>query len=140
MSGFKTWNKDIKLKQRWGETSTELFTNKHVTTKKSFINKSDLGFLVTSDLKFKRNVKNLSEEKKHHLDNLKRLIPKSYNFKEQKTQSFGLIAQDVEKIYPQLVNTNEDGTKSVNYTELIPLLLLQTNNLERKIEELKNNN
>ena len=71
---------------------------------------------------------------------MKRLIPKSYNFKEQKTQSFGLIAQDVEKIYPQLVNTNEDGTKSVNYTELIPLLLLQTNNLERKIEELKNNN
>ena len=46
----------------------------------------------------------------------------------------------MEKIYPQLVNTNEDGTKSVNYTELIPLLLLQTNNLERKIEELKNNN
>ena len=137
MSGFKTWNKDIKLKQ-WGETSTELFTNKHVTTKKSM--QSDLGFLVTSDLKFKRNVKNLSEEKKHHLDNLKRLIPKSYNFKEQKTQSFGLIAQDVEKIYPQLVNTNENGTKSVNYTELIPLLLLQTNNLERKIEELKNNN
>ena len=48
MSGFKTWNKDIKLKQ-WGETSTELFTNKHVTTKKSM--QSDLGFLVTSDLK-----------------------------------------------------------------------------------------
>ena len=129
MSGFKTWNKDINLKQ-WGETSTELFTNKHVTTTKSM--QSDLGFLVT--------IKNLSQEKKHHLDNLKRLIPKSYNFKEQKTQSFGLIAQDVEKIYPQLVNTNENGTKSVNYTELIPLLLLQTNNLERKIEELKNNN
>ena len=67
MSGFKTWNKDINLKQ-WGETSTELFTNKHVTTTKSM--QSDLGFLVTSDLKFKRNVKNLSEEKKHHLDNL----------------------------------------------------------------------
>ena len=136
MSGFKTWNDPTK--KQWGEIASELFTNKHVTTTKSM--QSDLGFLITSDIKFKSNIKNLSLEKNHHLDNLKRLIPKSYNFKEQKNQSFGLIAQDVEKIYPQLVNTNENGSKSVNYTELIPLLLLQTNNLERKIEELKNNN
>ena len=26
--------------------------------------------------------------------------------------SFGLIAQEVEKIYPNLVTTNKDGTKS----------------------------
>ena len=51
-----------------------------------------------------------------------------------------LSYQEVEKIYPTLVATKEDGTKSVNYTEIIPLLLLQTNEMERKIEELKNNN
>jgi hypothetical protein len=101
---------------------------------------SDLGFYTTSDLKFKSNVKNLSDNKREHLDKLKRLIPKSYNFKNKKDTSFGLIAQEVEKIYPSLVTTLEDGTKSVNYTELIPLLLLHSNEMERKIEELKNNN
>ena len=100
---------------------------------------SDLGFFQISDLKFKSNVKNLSDNKIEHLDKLKRLIPKSYNFKNKKDTSFGLIAQEVEKIYPSLVTTLEDGSKSVNYTELIPLLLLQTNEMERKIEELKNN-
>ena len=39
-----------------------------------------------------------------------------------------------------MVTTKEDGSKSVNYTELIPLLLLQSNEMERKMNELKNNN
>ena len=39
-----------------------------------------------------------------------------------------------------MVHTGADGYKSISYEELIPLLFLQTNNLERKIEELKNNN
>ena len=39
-----------------------------------------------------------------------------------------------------LVDTDSEGIKSLNYSQLIPLLLLQSNDLERKIEELKNNN
>lgn len=152
MSGFKSWNNGNNSRgssersvsgnnsnnNQWGETSTTLLTNKNVYTTQNMY--SDLGFYTTSDLKFKNNVKNLSVDKTEHLDKLRKLIPKSYNFKDQKQSSFGLIAQEVEKIYPSLVNTNKDGTKSVNYTELIPLLLLQTNEMERKIEELKNNN
>ena len=38
------------------------------------------------------------------------------------------------------VETYNNGIKSLNYSQLIPLLLLQSNELERKIEELKNNN
>lgn len=123
---------------QWGETPTTLTTNKNVFSSQYMF--SDLGFFTSSDSKFKSNVKNLSQDKKEHLDKLKKLIPKSYNFKNQENVSFGLIAQEVEKIYPSLVLTNEDGSKSVNYTELIPLLLLQTNEMERKIEDLKNNN
>ena len=156
MSGFKSWNNSNNSgsssgssgggggggignnTNQWGETPTTLLTNKNVYTTKFML--SDLGFYTTSDLKFKSNVKNLSDNKREHLDKLKRLIPKSYNFKNKKDTSFGLIAQEVEKIYPSLVTTLEDGTKSVNYTELIPLLLLHSNEMERKIEELKNNN
>ena len=154
MSGFKSWNNSNNSRSssggggsgggggvgtnQWGETPTTLLTNKDVYTTGYMF--SDLGFLITSDSKFKSNIKNLSDNKTEHLDKLKMLIPKSYNFKDKKDTSFGLIAQEVEKIYPSLVETKEDGTKSVNYTELIPLLLLQTNEMERKIEELKNNN
>jgi len=152
MSGFKSWNdnndNDNQLNininsnnsnlQQWGETPTTLFTYKEVSTSKSV--QSELGFFTTSDVNLKTNIKDLSNNKKEHLDKLRNLIPKSYNFKNQETTSFGLIAQEVEKIYPEIVGTQKDGTKCINYTELIPLLLLQTNNMERKIEELKNNN
>ena len=155
MSGFKSWNNSNRSgsssggsggsggssgrgTNQWGETATTLLTNKDVFTSGFMF--SDLGFFVTSDSKFKSNIKSLSDNKTEHLDKIKKLIPKSYNFKGQKDSSFGLIAQEVEKIYPSLVTTKEDGTKSVNYTELIPLLLLQSNEMERKIEELKNNN
>ena len=156
MSGFKSWSNDTdgnnqlnsnnsssnnntsSTLQQWGETPTTLFTDKEVSTSNSM--QSDLGFYTTSDINLKTNIKDLSNNKKEHLDKLRNLIPKSYNFKNQETTSFGLIAQEVEKIYPELVGTQKDGTKCINYTELIPLLLLQTNNMERKIEELKNNN
>jgi len=153
MSGFKSWNNDnnhlnsnnssITINtgstlQQWGETPTTLFTDKEVSTSLSI--QADLGFYVTSDVNLKKNIKDLSINKKEHLDKIKNLIPKSYNFKNQESTSFGLIAQEVEKIYPELVATQKDGTKCINYTELIPLLLLQSNDLERKIEELKNNN
>mgnify|MGYP000616150006 CR=1 FL=1 len=153
MSGFKSWsngnnqlnsnNSSITINtgstlQQWGETPAMLFTDKDVSTSLSI--QSDLGFFVTSDVNLKNNIKDLSNNKKEHLDKLRNLIPKSYNFKNQETTSFGLIAQEVEKIYPELVGTQKDGTKCINYTELIPLLLLQSNDMERKIEELKNNN
>ena len=53
---------------------------------------------------------------------------------------FGFIAQDVEKEFPSLVSTDNEGMKSINYLEMIPLLLHKINDLERKIDELKNNN
>jgi hypothetical protein len=44
-----------------------------------------------------------------------------YNFPEG-TQ-IGVIAQDIEKIIPEVVNTDSDGFKSVDYTKLTPLLI-----------------
>jgi hypothetical protein len=48
-------------------------------------------------------------------------------------QSFGLLAQDVERILPELVREDEEGYKAVRYNE-IPLLLLQA------VRELKAEN
>ncbi len=53
---------------------------------------------------------------------------------------FGFLAQDVEKVFPNLVDTNEKGEKFVSYTEFIPILVdgynQQTQQLKTQQEEL----
>jgi hypothetical protein len=49
-------------------------------------------------------------------------------------QHFGVIAQDVERVFPEFVNTDEKGMKSVNYTEI---LLLKIAELEERIKILE---
>ena len=94
-------------------------------------------FYTRSDIKIKKDIENLTD---NHLDKLDRLVPKSYKFKNDGLEHFGFIAQDVEKEFPNLVSTDMEGLKSVNYLEMIPLLLHKINDLERKLEEIKNNN
>ena len=40
------------------------------------------------------------------------------------SRAYGLIAQDVEQVLPELVVTNDDGFKAVDYSKL-PLLTIQ---------------
>ena len=42
--------------------------------------------------------------------------------KEQK-EKIGLLAQDVQKVFPEIVNTGKDGMLAVNYQALIPVLI-----------------
>ena len=66
------------------------------------------------------------------LDRLSALQPVHYywraaEFPERhfgESQAYGLIAQDVEQVIPELVVTGEDGYKAVDYTKL-PLLTIQ---------------
>jgi len=39
------------------------------------------------------------------------------------TRQIGFIAQEIEKIYPEVVLTDKDGYKSVDYSRLTPILL-----------------
>jgi len=49
----------------------------------------------------------------------------------------GVIAQDVEKVLPELVSTNEQGYKSVDYTKLTPVLIEAVKELKAENESLK---
>jgi len=57
---------------------------------------------------------------------------------EQSRQRLGLIAQEVEKVFPELVRTQEDGLKAVAYAEMVPVLIEAIRELQRQIEELRN--
>jgi hypothetical protein len=52
-------------------------------------------------------------------------------------EQVGLIAQDVEKVFPQLVFEDDNGYKAVDYVKLIPLLIEALKSQQKEIEALK---
>ncbi|MDO7852979.1 glycine-rich protein, partial [Hymenobacter convexus] len=52
----------------------------------------------------------------------------------------GLIAQELEKVYPELVFTDAQGYKSVNYAQLTPVLIEALKEQQAQIEALKQQN
>ena len=83
----------------------------------------------SSDARLKQNVTAFP----NMLDKVAQLQPVYYNWRaaefpayhfDSNTRSYGVIAQDVEKVLPELVGVDEQGFKTVNYSE-IPMLLLQ---------------
>ncbi len=52
-------------------------------------------------------------------------------------QHYGLSADQLEEVFPDLVYEQEDGTKSINYVEMVPILVQAINELKGEIEELR---
>ena len=55
-----------------------------------------------------------------------------------RNKHYGLIAQELQKIYPTLVTENQDGYLAVNYIEIIPLLVRSIQELNAKVEQYEN--
>lgn len=53
---------------------------------------------------------------------------------------YGLAADQLKEVYPELVYEDADGNVSINYIEMIPLLVQSINELSAKIEELEGGN
>ena len=53
---------------------------------------------------------------------------------------YALCAEQLEEVFPDLVYVMEDGTKSINYMEMIPLLVQSINELNARIVELEAGN
>jgi hypothetical protein len=95
-----------------------------------------------SDIKLKENIEDIKED---IYDELLKVRAKKYNYKndENKTIRYGVIAQEIEHFFPHLVSelTEDDGSviKSVNYIDMIPLLLCKIQKMQKEIDELKEN-
>ena len=63
----------------------------------------------------------------HALDSILKLQGKTYRWKEDTTfankQDIGLVAQEVEKVFPELVAENEQGYKGIAYSKLTAVLI-----------------
>lgn len=88
------------------------------------------GALTGSDQSLKKNIKPLSQQDK---DKFAELHPKKYNLKQdEKRDAYGFIAQDVEKVYPDMVQKGANGLKSINYNEFIPLVVDQVQDIRKQ--------
>ena len=90
---------------------------------------------VSSSIRFKENIESIIDS-----SDLYGLNPVSFNYKyeEEKTLHYGLIAEEVDKVMPNLVIYDKDNLPySIKYHEMPALLLVEIKNLKSEIEELK---
>jgi hypothetical protein len=99
------------------------------------------GNWLGSDRRWKKNIKPLTNS----LDKILQLQGVTYDWKKEEypdmkfsdKQQTGFIAQDVEKILPDLVKTDEEGKKAVAYEKFSSVLVEATKEQQQQIEKLK---
>lgn len=97
------------------------------------------GFFKESDVRLKSNIAPLN----HTLDQICNIPTVEFDMHDK--HQIGTVAQDLENNFAEIVNTDSDGMKSVDYCMLgvvaiegIKLLKQEVEDLKKQIEELKN--
>jgi len=108
-------------------SSTNLTFNPSTGTLSSVI------FNSLSDANKKENIQTLTGA----LEKTLALRGVSYDLKESKQPSIGLIAQEAEEIIPEVVYTDPEGNKSITYGNIIGLLIEAIKEQQQQIDELK---
>jgi len=89
-----------------------------------------------SDARYKKQINTLDNS----LSNIISLRGTNYYWKDENKDQrlqFGVIAQELEEVFPNLVHTNSDGYKSVNYIGLVPVLIEATKEQQTIIDNQK---
>lgn len=77
------------------------------------------------------------------IDSLRSKHPEAFEFLEEQQNQFtsqlhyGLSAQELQTLYPNLVYEGKDGYLAVNYLELVPILIRSIQELKAELDELK---
>ena len=88
---------------------------------------------TSSDAKYKDNVQPIASA----LDTINSIQGVSFNWKETGQRSYGVIAQDLIKVLPELVHSAERGL-TVSYLPLIAILIEAIKEQQQQIDQLKN--
>jgi hypothetical protein len=104
-----------------------------------YVNESGAGYLLGSgwtygsDIRMKENISNLNSG----LDIIKLLSPVKFDYIEGEKNQVGFIAQDVQKILPDIVSESKDGMLGVKTDSIIPYLVKAVQEQQKEIDELK---
>jgi len=102
------------------------------------INAKDVNFKNGTSFTSDRNLKDNFQDISEGLNLIKSLHGTYFTWKNDPSErKLGFIAQEVEAIIPELVKTNENGFKSVDYVSVIPVLVEAIKEQQKQIDELK---
>ena len=117
-----------------------------------------VGFTNLSDIRLKENIVPLSKaDRGRTLDKVLGMNVITYNYKQREVpeaeadttgtrqtdsrmtaeRHFGLSAQELQAIYPDLVREGQDGYLGINYVELVPVLIQSIQELKAELDEVR---
>lgn len=86
----------------------------------------------TSDVTLKENITPINDP----MIVLSQLNPVSFTWKDGGRKSYGLIAQEVEQVLPEIINIRHDGIKSLSYIDIISFLIAAVKQQQEEIKTL----
>ena len=96
---------------------------------------------ISSDIRLKSNIVSLGST----LSKLLLIDGKSYTMNSDGKDKIGVLAQEVQEVFPELVGEDTEGMLTVNYQGLVPVLInalkeqeSKINDQQNQIDELKN--
>ncbi len=103
-------------------------------TGKGQISSVDGTYSTISDARLKEDVESIGNV----LDKVMQLNPSQYYYTESKARaqhkSTGFIAQEVEKVFPQMIHNDDEGYKWLSYAEFSPIAIKAIQELNSKLE------
>ena len=103
-----------------------------------YMNTGSTSFTSTSDANLKKNIKPSTDS----LNKIMNLKPCTFDWKHNDKKEIGFIAQEVEEVYPELVDENEtiDGSKykGIKMSGLIPEIVNSLRELNNECDNLAN--
>ena len=98
----------------------------------------DIVAFVSSDERLKDNIKPIEGA----LHKVSQISGNTFDWNEEKQdiykgKDYGVIAQEIKEVMPELVDTRDNGYLAVKYDKIVPLLIESIKELKKEIEELK---
>lgn len=119
-------------------TTSGTFSTAYVSSTKFYFNPStgrtsSTEFQTLSDANEKENIRNISDA----LEIINNINGVRFDWKNSNYSSAGLIAQEVEKYLPELVNNSPNNNKTLNYNGVIGVLVEAIKDLSAQLTELR---
>ena len=138
-SGLNNAGVTLSTPQSIATTSDVTFNN--ITASAGIRAVGDIIAYYSSDERLKENITPIPNA----LHKVELISGNTYDWKEgfdnihpHKGNDVGVIAQEVEKVLPQVVIERDNGYKAVDYEKIVPLLIEAIKELSAKVKELEN--
>ena len=121
-------------------SSTSILTMSEISSSGDIVAEGDVVAYYTSDIRLKDNLQVI----KGSLDKISEINGYEFDWNEkspgwarERGHDVGVIAQEVQKVLPEIVSERKNGYLGVDYKRIIPLLIESIKELKQEVEDLK---